>query len=106
MSLAMMWRESDKRAGAMSERCVGVLMLDRQKIEAILRRRFTGATDQQIATAANAIMGLDEEWEEVADANREFGYHYATGCRNTCFLARESDRGAEFRVWRRVSSGR
>ena len=49
-------------------------MLDRQKIEAILRRRFTGATDQQVATAANAIMGLNEEWEEVADANREFGY--------------------------------
>jgi hypothetical protein len=100
----MMWRESDN----VQARCrsgVGVLMLDRQKIEAILRRRFTGATDQQIATAANAIMGLDEEWEEVADANREFGYHYSTECRDICFLAREFDRGAEFRVWRRVSSG-
>ena len=33
-------------------------MVDRQMIEAILRRRFAGATDQQIASAANAIMGL------------------------------------------------
>ena len=77
-------------------------MLDRQKIEAVLRRRFPGATDQQIATAANAIMGLDDEWEEVSDAGREFGYHYSTECRDICFLAREFDRGAEFRVWRRV----
>ena len=33
-------------------------MLDRQKVEAILTRRFPGATDQQVAAAANAIMGL------------------------------------------------
>ena len=78
-------------------------MLDRQKIEAILRRRFAGSTDQQIATAANAIMGLDDEWEEVADAGRETGCHDTTEC-ETCYPAREFDRGTEFRVWRRVSS--
>jgi len=89
----------------MSEQ-LGGLMLDRQKIEAVLRRRFAGATDQQIATAANAIMGLDEEWEEISDANQEFGYHYSSECRDICYLAREFDRGAEFRVLRRVSSGR
>jgi hypothetical protein len=33
-------------------------MLDRQMLEAILRRRFADATDQAIASAANAIMGL------------------------------------------------
>jgi hypothetical protein len=32
--------------------------MDRQTLEAILRRRFPGSTDQQIASAANAIMGL------------------------------------------------
>ena len=79
-------------------------MLDRQKIEAVLRRRFSGTTDQQIAAAANAIMGLDDEWEEVSDASREFGYHHTTECREICYLAREFDRGAEFRVWRRVSA--
>ena len=40
-------------------------MLDRQKVETILMRRFPGATRDQIALSANAIMGLDEEWEEV-----------------------------------------
>ena len=41
-------------------------MLDRQKIEAILTRRFPGATRDQVAISANAIMGLEDEWEEVA----------------------------------------
>jgi hypothetical protein len=45
----------------------GADMLDRQKVEAILARRFPGATRPEIATAANAIMGLDDEWEELAD---------------------------------------
>lgn len=40
-------------------------MVDRQKIETILRRRFPGSDRGQVAAAANAIMGLDDEWEEV-----------------------------------------
>ena len=40
-------------------------MLDRQKLETILARRFPGATRDQVAVSANAIMGLDEEWEEL-----------------------------------------
>ena len=40
-------------------------MLDRQKLETILERRFPGATRNQVAVSANAIMGLDDEWEEV-----------------------------------------
>jgi hypothetical protein len=39
-------------------------MLDRQKLETILLRRFPGATREQIAASANAIMGLGEEWAE------------------------------------------
>ena len=39
--------------------------MDRQKVETILLRRFPGATPEQIAVSANAIMGLDEEWEEI-----------------------------------------
>lgn len=41
-------------------------MIDRQQLEAILSRRFAGAPLDQIAAAANAIMGLDRE----APANR------------------------------------
>jgi hypothetical protein len=41
-------------------------LIDRQKLEAVLSRRFAGASSAQIAAAANAIMGLEDEWEEVA----------------------------------------
>ena len=34
-------------------------MIDRQQLESILQRRFPTATLDQIAAAANAIMGLD-----------------------------------------------
>ena len=62
-------------------------MLDRQKIETILTRRFPGATHATIAAATNAIMGLDDEWQEE---NVDISH-----------LAREFNRGAEFRLFRR-----
>ena len=40
-------------------------MIDRQKLETVLGRRFPGARPDQIAAAANAIMGLEDEWEEI-----------------------------------------
>jgi len=62
-------------------------MIDRQKVETILMRRFPGAAHPQIAAAANAIMGLPDEWEEVsADIAR---------------LEREAKAGAELKVLRR-----
>jgi hypothetical protein len=63
-------------------------MLDRQKLETILLRRFPGATRDQIAVSANAIMGLDEEWEEVQ-------------CHDFEALAAQLNQGAEFRVLKR-----
>ena len=49
-------------------------MLDRQKLEAILTRRFPGSSPDRIAAAANAIMGLRDEWEEVLHEDERFGY--------------------------------
>ena len=66
-------------------------MLDRQKVEAILSRRFPDATRAQIAAAANAIMGMDDEWEELP------GHRIGD-------VAREADRGAELRLFRRRES--
>lgn len=63
-------------------------MVDRQKLETILTRRFQGATRDQIAVSANAIMGLDEEWEEVQ-------------CHDFSALAVQVQEGAEFRLLRR-----
>jgi hypothetical protein len=76
-------------------------MIDRQKVEAILARRFPGSPGPQIAAAANAIMGLSDEWEEVVHDERQFGYHYSSECGNICYLAREAEDGTEFRLFRR-----
>ena len=76
-------------------------MLDRQKLEAVLARRFPGSPRDQVAAAVNAIMGLSDEWEEVLQDHRQFGYHYSGECGNICYLAREVEDGAEFRLFRR-----
>jgi len=76
-------------------------MLDRQKVEAILTRRFPGSTSDRIAAAANAIMGLKDEWEEVLHGDEQFGYHYSNRCSDICYLAREVEDGTEFRLFRR-----
>jgi hypothetical protein len=76
-------------------------MLDRQKLETILARRFPGSTRQQLAAAANAVMGLADEWEEVLHDERQFGDHFSSECGNVCYLAREAEHGAEFRLFRR-----
>jgi hypothetical protein len=77
-------------------------MLDRQKLETILSRRFNGAAREQIAAAANAIMGLGEEWEEVdSQEHEELGYHFSVQCNDICSLARQAAQGTEFRLLRR-----
>ena len=63
-------------------------MLDRQKLETILERRFPGATRNQVAASANAIMGLDDEWEEVQGPDFRA-------------MAAEMSEGEEFRLLRR-----
>jgi hypothetical protein len=75
-------------------------MIDRQNLEALLTRRFPGATASQIAAAANAIMGLEDEWEEVGN-DEDFGYQSAAACTDVCALAREADAWTEFRLLRR-----
>ena len=75
-------------------------MIDRQKLETLLSRRFAGASRDQIAAAANAIMGLDNEWEEI-DGHSEFGFSVVSQCPDTCALAREAHVGTEFRLLRR-----
>ena len=75
--------------------------MDRQKIEAILARRFPGSAAHVVAAAANAIMGLDDEWEEVVDRDHYLGCHSAAACREACYLARELEESAEFRLFRR-----
>jgi hypothetical protein len=75
-------------------------MIDRQKLETVLGRRFANSTREQIAAAANAIMGLGDEWVEVSTYD-DFGCTFSTRGTGHCALAREADAGTEFRVLRR-----
>jgi hypothetical protein len=77
-------------------------MFDRQELETLLCRRFPGSTRDQIAAAANAIMGMEDEWEEVG-AEQEFGDRHVR-CTDIGALAREAEAGAEFRLLRRRST--
>jgi hypothetical protein len=76
-------------------------MIDREKVLAVLAKRFPGATSEQLAAAANAIVGLGEEWEEVTDREDELGYHYSAQCTDLCYLAQQVERGDTFRLFRR-----
>lgn len=65
-------------------------MIDREKVVAVLRKRFPGAASDQMAAAANAIVGLDDEWEEITSQRSE-----------PHDLADAARQGEELRVFRR-----
>jgi hypothetical protein len=73
-------------------------MIDREKVLAVLQKRFPGSTPDQRAAAANAIVGLGDEWVEVTGREVELGYHFSVQCSEICFLAEETQRGAQFRI--------
>lgn len=76
-------------------------MLDREKVETILQRRFSGVSREQLAAAVNAIMGLSDEWEEVVHDNEPFGHHFSNHCGQLCYLTADLEEGIEFRLFRR-----
>jgi hypothetical protein len=76
-------------------------MIDREKVLAVLHRRFPGAAPDQVAAAANAIVGLDDEWDDVTGHEPEFGYHFSSQCGEICYLAEQSHLGSQFRVFRK-----
>lgn len=76
-------------------------MVDREKVLAVLAKRFPGASPQDVAAAANAIVGLEDEWEEVSHREEELGYHFSAQCSDICYLAQQAERGDTFRLFRR-----
>lgn len=75
-------------------------MVDREKVLAVLVKRFPGATPDQMAATANAIVGLPDEWEEVTWREKELGYHSSPRCSQICHLAQGVDRGDTYRLFR------
>ena len=70
-------------------------MLDREKIVAVLKRRFPGSAIEQVAAAANAIVGLEDEWIEVPMPDRG----WTVLCRYRCYLGTDND----LKVFRRAN---
>ena len=66
-------------------------MIDREKVLAVLRRRFPGAPEMDTAAAANAIVGLEDEWREVE-------------CTDLRELVERLREGREFRLLERFRS--
>jgi hypothetical protein len=76
-------------------------MIDREKVLAVLSKRFPGATSQQMAAAANAVVGLGDEWEDVTPREPEMGYHCSIQCGQECYVADQVRHGAEIRIFLR-----
>jgi hypothetical protein len=76
-------------------------MVDREKVLAVLHKRFPGASADQLAAAANAIVGLDDEWEDVTTREPDFGYHSSIQCGEICYLAEQVQMGAQFRIFKK-----
>jgi hypothetical protein len=79
-------------------------MIDREKVLAVLQKRFPGSAPEQVAAAANAIVGLEDEWEDVTTHQSEFGFHFSVQCSDICYLADQAIQGAQFRLFRRRAS--
>jgi hypothetical protein len=76
-------------------------VVDREKVMTVLRRRFPEAPSTQVAAAVNAIVGLEDDWEEVTDHERDFGYHSSVQCRDICYIAGRVADGDTMRVFRK-----
>lgn len=81
----------------------GEEMIDREKVLTVLRRRFVGATDRDLASAANAIVGLEDEWEDVTALEPDLLAHLAHTCGPECFVSAEAHEVTDFRLLMRRS---
>ncbi|MGE3843881.1 MAG: hypothetical protein AB7I50_20095 [Vicinamibacterales bacterium] len=75
-------------------------MIDREKVVTVLRRRFPAASTAEVAAAANAIIGLPDEWEDVTTLEPDLLFHLGQRCGDGCVVASEE---FEFRLFRKPS---
>ena len=76
-------------------------MLDRDKIVTVLTRRFPAARVGQVAAAANAIVGLDDEWEELTLVSEGSPLGGTLPCRGTCYLWASLQRDGNIKIFRK-----
>ena len=73
-------------------------MIDREKVLTVLRRRFPGATERDLAAAANAIVGLEDEWDDVTDREPDLLAHLAHACGPGCCVVGDSREATDYRL--------
>jgi hypothetical protein len=73
-------------------------MLDREKIVAVLKRRFPASTAGQVAAAANALVGLEDEWMEISMPSTQSD----SVCSDGCYL--DQLKSQDIRIFRRLGS--
>jgi hypothetical protein len=73
-------------------------MIDREKVLAVLQKRFPASTLEDRAAAANAIVGLGEEWEDVTARQPEMRSCAAVLGAERCFIADQRQQGYELRI--------
>ena len=73
-------------------------MIDREKVLAVLQKRFPGSSLEDRAAAANALVGLGDEWEDVTARQPETRYCAAIHCSESCFIADQRLQGYELRI--------
>ena len=76
-------------------------MVDRDKVLSILHKRFPGASRQQVAWAANAIVGLGDEWEELAWDDPEIACSGPIPAGEHRYLADEIRQGTALHIFRK-----
>jgi hypothetical protein len=76
-------------------------MIDREKVVTVLRKRFPSAAVEEIAAAANAIVGLGDEWEEVTFVDAALAAHMRRACGPRSAPPLPDGDEVEFRLLRR-----
>jgi hypothetical protein len=78
-------------------------MIDREKVLAVLHKRFPGSSLEDRAAAANAIVGLTDEWVDVTARQPAMDECASMPGADGCFIADRRRHGFELRILMRVS---
>jgi hypothetical protein len=90
-------------AGCVGSREIPNQMIDREKVIAILRKRFPGSPPDEVAAAANAIVGLRGEWREVENFEGQVECHLgACKCDDPNWFISQIVQGRRFKLFEHV----
>ena len=98
--MALVKALAESWVGASKERSA---MIDRDKITSVLHNRFPAASPQQVAWAANAIVGLGDEWEEVDWNDPDVACPGPHAPSERCYLVDGMCQRTEFRMFKKRS---